>query len=122
MVEANKLISLPDSVGNLQNLYFLALSITTNWHRFTKILVNEVFRLSQPDIVAQKYWNGQPKDLKQPISLPDSIGKLQNLIDLEVYNNQLKSLPSSVGNLQNLIRLLAFNNQLTSLPDSVGNL
>jgi Leucine-rich repeat (LRR) protein len=55
-------------------------------------------------------------------SLPDSVANLQNLIDLVVSNNQLKSLPDSVGNLQNLRNLKVFNNQLESLPDSVGQL
>ena len=56
-------------------------------------------------------------------SLPDSVGKLQNLFQLRVFNNQLKSLPDSVGKLQkNLLYLWVFNNELTSLPDSVGKL
>ena len=55
-------------------------------------------------------------------SLPDSVGNLQNLVSLWIFDNKLTSLPDSVGNLQNLRKLQLFNNQLTSLPDSVGNL
>eukprot|EP00944_MAST-04C_sp_MAST-4C-sp1_P015100 g15100.t1 len=55
-------------------------------------------------------------------SLPDSVGNLQNLLELKVFNNRLKSLPDRVGNLQNLLLLYVFNNRLESLPDSVGNL
>jgi len=55
-------------------------------------------------------------------SLPDTVGKLRNLILLFVYNNRLKSLPDSVGNLKNLLALQVFNNQLQALPESVGSL
>ena len=58
----------------------------------------------------------------QLTSLPESIGKLKNLIYLWVFNNQLTSLPESVGKLKNLNRLNIFNNQLTSLSESVGEL
>ena len=55
-------------------------------------------------------------------SLPESVGKLKNLIVFSVYNNQLTSLPESVGKLKNLINLFAWNNTLTSLPETVGGM
>jgi Leucine-rich repeat (LRR) protein len=54
--------------------------------------------------------------------LPDSIGNLINLQELDLENNQLSSLPDSIGNLINLQSLDLENNQLSSLPDSIGNL
>ena len=61
------------------------------------------------------FWN-------QLTSLPESIGKLENLIHLLVQNNQLTSLPDSIGQLENLLFLYVYNNQLTSLPESIGKL
>jgi len=55
-------------------------------------------------------------------SLPESFGNLQNLLYLNLYNNQLSSLPESFGNLQNLSELHLSDNQLSSLPESFGNL
>ena len=60
-------------------------------------------------------YTGALKELPQPIGdnhkrliilRPDSVGNLQNLLDLRVYNNRLESLPDSVGNLKNLICLI----------------
>eukprot|EP00943_MAST-04B_sp_MAST-4B-sp1_P007571 g7571.t1 len=109
MVIRNKLESLPDSVGQLQNL--LQLLVINN--RLTSL----------PDSV------GQLQNLLQLWvfnnrleSLPDSVGQLQNLLNLRVFNNRLTSLPDSVGQLQNLLQLWVFNNRLESLPDSVGQL
>ena len=50
------------------------------------------------------------------------MGKLQNLLELNVFNSQLQALPDSVGNLQNLLYFYAWNNTLTSLPKTVGNM
>src|SRR5665647_2464628 len=52
--------------------------------------------------------------------LPDCIGQLTQLRNLNVWNNQLTSLPDSIGQLTQLQNLYVFNNQLTSLPDSIG--
>ena len=54
--------------------------------------------------------------------LPESIGNLVDLMDLELYNNQITILPESIGNLTNLSALNLENNQITSLPESFGNL
>ena len=54
--------------------------------------------------------------------LPDSIGKLRNLIELSVFNNRIQSLPETLGNLRHLIALYVFNNRIQSLPETLGNL
>ncbi|MBD2329954.1 COR domain-containing protein [Alkalinema sp. FACHB-956] len=59
---------------------------------------------------------------KQIQELPDSIGQLTNLTQLNLYNNQLTELPDSIGQLTNLTQLNLYNNQLTELPDSIGQL
>jgi hypothetical protein len=41
--------------------------------------------------------------------IPDSIGKLENLVELGLYRTSLSGfIPSSLGNLTQLIRLYAY--------------
>jgi len=57
-------------------------------------------------------------------TIPNSIGQLTNLENLELSFNKLEgSIPSEIGNLKNL-KVLAFNgNNLTGpIPTSIGNL
>jgi hypothetical protein len=54
--------------------------------------------------------------------LPDSIGQLMNLQNLDVNDNRLTMLPDNIGQLTNLYHLKLINNQLQTLPDSIGNL
>ena len=54
--------------------------------------------------------------------LPESIGNLEQLVQLYIDDNELESLPESIGNLSNLIYLIANFNSLTALPESIGNL
>jgi len=54
--------------------------------------------------------------------LPESIGNLVNLMDLELYSNQITTLPESFGNLTSLSALNLSDNQITTLPESFGNL
>ncbi len=54
------------------------------------------------------------------VILPDEIGDLKQLRKLEVRNNSLVSLPSTIGNLGNLAELDVRNNELTSLPLEIG--
>jgi len=55
-------------------------------------------------------------------SLPESIGKLTNLEELNLKDGRLTSLPESIGKLTKLEKLTLFNNKLTSLPPSIGKL
>lgn len=50
--------------------------------------------------------------------LPESIGKLQSLLMLNVSHNNLRVL-SSVGSLKKLAKLYATHNELTALPNIV---
>ncbi len=49
-------------------------------------------------------------------------GRLLQLTQLYLRDNQLTTLPESIGNLTLLTELDLDNNQLTSLPESIGNL
>ena len=56
------------------------------------------------------------------MSLPESIGNLNQLQELNVYENQLSALPDSIGSLNKLEALYAWNNNFKSLPDSICKL
>jgi Leucine-rich repeat (LRR) protein len=54
--------------------------------------------------------------------LPDSIGYLTGLRELELIDNKLEHLPDSIGQLQKLKVLKLNGNKLEYLPDTIGNL
>lgn len=53
---------------------------------------------------------------EQLTSIPNAIGRLQNLRILELTGSQLTSLPKEIGRLQNLQGLFLNINRLSSLP------
>jgi len=55
-------------------------------------------------------------------TLPPEIGQLQNLQGLGLNSNQLSSLPPEIGQLQNLQFLSLYSNQLSTLPPEIGQL
>ena len=59
---------------------------------------------------------------KKVTSLPESIGSLTLLTELNLEENELSSLPDTIGNLKSLTELYLNNNQLSSLPDTIDNL
>jgi hypothetical protein len=56
--------------------------------------------------------------------VPNTIGMLQKLVNLELYSNNFSGvIPSSIGNLTSLISLLIEDNNFEgSIPQSLGNL
>ena len=94
-------ISVPESIGNLSNLKVLRL-----------------YGALDPT----------PSDTNEPVppsnvkSLPGTIGKLQNLEELDLGRNRLKSIPSQIASLQKLKRLALDFNEIHELPPFVGNL
>lgn len=60
--------------------------------------------------------------LKEMEWVPESLGKLTWLTDLNLSGNRLSSLPESIGELSNLINLDLSANQLKELPVSLGQL
>ena len=94
-------ISVPESIGNLSNLKVLNL-----------------YGALDPT----------PSDTNKPIqaskvkSLPGTIGKLQNLEELDLGRNRIKSIPSQIASLQKLKRLALDHNDIDELPAFVGNL
>ncbi|XP_031482113.1 plant intracellular Ras-group-related LRR protein 5-like isoform X2 [Nymphaea colorata] len=64
----------------------------------------------------------QGKLLDQMEWLPVSLGKLSNLVTLNLAENRIMVLPSTVGELKSLVKLDLHSNQLMNLPDSFGDL
>ena len=64
---------------------------------------------------------------RQPVedeleNLPEALGNLSSLTELDLRNNKLMALPESLGGLSNLVYLDLRANPLTMLPASIGNL
>lgn len=55
------------------------------------------------------------------IEMPNSLGRMTRLNNLNVDRNALASLPSEIGNLTNLGVLSLRDNKLTKLPAELGN-
>jgi|GEM_PF-1146982 Leucine-rich repeat (LRR) protein len=55
-------------------------------------------------------------------SLPEEIGKLSELVGLNLDGNNLVKLPSSIGGLKKLSGLILEHNNLASLPAAIGEL
>ena len=55
-------------------------------------------------------------------TIPKNIGKLSNLIQLDIPNNEIKILPSSFYSLKKLERLNLNNNSLTTIPEDIEKL
>jgi leucine-rich repeat protein SHOC2 len=125
----NQLTSLPESIGNLSNLIKLDVSSNQLTARLTHLYVNagrqndghdETFNLLKMSVTS--FRKLIDIDLHGLITLPDTIGNLDNLTHLDVADNQLVTLPSSVSSLSNLICLNVSNNQIANLPDGVTKL
>jgi len=54
--------------------------------------------------------------------LPNGIEHLKNLEYLDLSVNGLQNLPSEIGQLKNLTELILHNNKLQSLPNEIGQL
>lgn len=54
--------------------------------------------------------------------IPEAVGRLTWIIELNVGKNQLKTIPASIGQLKQLEFLNLFQNALTELPESLGEL
>jgi len=107
----NKFQTLPDYIGNLENLTSLEIS----WQKNLILIPYSIGKL--------KNLESLDIDLNENLrTIPDSICNLKKLTRLFLKGNGLTSLPQDIGLLTNLSFLSVENNQLTTLPDSIGNL
>ncbi|KAJ8544744.1 hypothetical protein K7X08_017327 [Anisodus acutangulus] len=54
--------------------------------------------------------------------IPDSLGKLSNLVTLDLSENRIDVLPTTIGGLSSLQKLDLHGNRIVELPDSIGDL
>ena len=54
--------------------------------------------------------------------LPENIGNLDSLQNLQLKDNEISILPENIGNLKNLERFIMESNLLTFLPENFGNI
>ncbi|KAL8176988.1 UNVERIFIED_CONTAM: hypothetical protein K2H54_040612 [Gekko kuhli] len=104
----NCLRSIPPAIANLQALTYLNLSR----NQLTSLPAC-LCRLPLKVLIASN---------NKLVSLPDDIGALHNLRQLDVGSNELQSLPLSVGGLASLRDLSIRRNQIDSLPEELAEL
>ena len=97
----NKLISLPDSLGNCTNLQYLDCSY------------NNIFLL--PDLSKCQQLEILDCENNKLISLPKSLGNCTNLEELYCNNNNLISLPESLRKCTKLQYLWCDNNYISKM-------
>ena len=124
--------TLPDEIGNLENL--TSLTITKNKLTSLPPDIDNLINLERLDLDDNSLTFLPPNisnlrnlkvlDLSNNIldKLPINIGNLRNLEVLYVHLNRLDELPDSIIELRNLQVLVLSNNRLTELPDSIREL
>jgi len=119
------------SLKNLKNLKYLDVSndIGLNLDKIGYLTNLEYLYLNCENITSLPESIGNLKKLKEidlygnPISvIPDTIGDLESLVDLYLGDNNIEVIPESIGNLKNLKYLYLARNQITEIPSSIGNL
>jgi Leucine-rich repeat (LRR) protein len=105
--------SIPESLGNLKHLEFINLWFNELSGSIPESLLN-LKNLAELDL-SRNQLSG---------SIPESLGNVKSLQYLSLYRNQFSgSIPESLGNLKNLVELdLGYNQQNGSIPKSLGNL
>ncbi|PSB49414.1 GTPase, partial [filamentous cyanobacterium Phorm 6] len=58
----------------------------------------------------------------QITEIPEVLGKLSNLTLLYLWNNQITEIPEVLGKLSNLTLLYLWNNQITEIPEVLGKM
>ncbi|KAJ7313315.1 hypothetical protein JRQ81_004605 [Phrynocephalus forsythii] len=104
----NCLRSLPAAIANLQALTYLNVS-----RNQLSALPSCLCRLPLKVLLASN---------NKLAALPEDIGSLSSLRQLDVSSNELQSLPATVGGLESLRDLNVRRNQLTSLPEELAEL
>jgi leucine-rich repeat protein SHOC2 len=131
-LECNELNKIPDSIGSLTNLTELYLGFNEleklpksigNLTNLTKLYLNiniekpiDKDRIISPNEWPRRYIPfGSYQACNFLRNLPESIGNLTNLVELDLADNQINTLPSSMANLTSLSHLTIDENPLTDL-------
>ncbi len=108
-MDDNQITSLPESFGNMVDLY--------------KLWVND----NQLTTLPESFGNLESLFIiyinnNQLVSLSENFGDLDNLSQIWAFNNQLTSLPESFGDLESLDSVYLVNNLISGLPANWGDL
>ncbi len=109
-ISSTRITTLPDTIGNLENLETLRLM-------FNRSFVNV------PDSVCnlQKLKALELND-NNLSEVPNCVGKLKNLTILRLSKNKLKKIPDGITELTNLNHLYIDNNPISSIPSDFTKL
>ncbi|KAL8090834.1 disease resistance protein RML1A-like isoform X2 [Apium graveolens] len=103
---------LPDSIGRLSNLVELSLGGNKN----LEILADSICSLRALEVLSV----GNCRKLE---ALPTELGSIESLKMLRAGSLSVSTLPDSIGCLSNLVELnLGYNTNLETLPDSICHL
>ncbi|KAL3744340.1 hypothetical protein ACJRO7_013582 [Eucalyptus globulus] len=106
---------LPEQLGELENLEELVVDET----RIKEIpsCIGSLKKLKR--LSAQWDWRSKHLSLKK---IPSSIGKLGELVELNLSNTRIKELPESIGKLNKLKILNICDCEIERIPSSIGKL
>lgn len=118
----NPIERLPEEIGDLAELRYLRLCR----HRM-KRLPDSIGRLTELRMLFAPGTKRAPKnavaaEIEGLEELPESIGNLEKLVELNLVFNNLETLPASVGGLGSLQFLHLSENNLKRLPPELGDL
>ena len=130
--KSDKLITLPNSIGNLGSLEELI--GFNNVLRWLPESFGRLSSLKRVDLHNNKL-EGIPESIGNLGNLeelllnsndikiiPDMIGNLKKLKTLDLTKNDIKTVPESIGKINSLKYLILSNNNLDEVPSSIGNL
>ncbi|XP_064241631.1 DISP complex protein LRCH3 isoform X15 [Passer domesticus] len=99
---------IPEAVSNLQSLTFLNIS-----RNQLSTLPVHLCRLPLKVLIASN---------NKLVSIPEEIGQLRQLTELDVSCNEIQTIPPQIGNLESLRDLNVRRNNLVRLPEELAEL
>jgi Leucine-rich repeat (LRR) protein len=123
-----KLEDLPDEIGKLRNLRSLVID-NGNGCQMNISIPRSIGQLENLKVLTL-YGALDPREIgsEQPLSrskskrLPPTFANLRNLEELDLGRNGLQAVPAQIGSLHKLKRLGLDYNAIREIPSSIGNL
>ncbi|WP_350284387.1 DUF5018 domain-containing protein [uncultured Croceitalea sp.] len=129
----NGVITLPTDIGNLENL--IQLDLTFNDLNSLPSEVGQLKELQSLSVYGSRQLASVPEEIGNLTklinlnlgwcnlsSVPSTLGNLTNLTDLRIDENGLQEVPKEIGNLINVKTLQLQKNQISQLPSELGGL